>query len=323
MTKPRRVIFAVAALALAIAAFAVGVSYRHDISVQRARVAAAGRVVATRCGPLEYAEAGRGPAVLVVHGAGGGYDQGIEIGAPIARAGFRVIAPSRFGYLGTSLPPDGSAAAQADAHACLLDALGIDRAAIMGVSAGAPSAMQFVLRHPRRASALVLLVPAAFVPRAAGAAPIRTPPGVQLLFETALASDFLYWAATRLARPTLIRAMLATPVEVVESAGAEERARVSRLLEEIQPVGRRRLGLINDGAVVSTLPRYELERIEAPTLAVSAADDLFGTFDTARYTAEHIRGARFIAFPSGGHLLAGRSHEADAAIVRFLAEHAK
>jgi pimeloyl-ACP methyl ester carboxylesterase len=50
---------------------------------------------------------------------------------------------SRFGYLRTPLPADASAAAQADAHACLLDALGIRRAAIVGASAGAPSAMQF------------------------------------------------------------------------------------------------------------------------------------------------------------------------------------
>ena len=34
-------------------------------------------------------------------------------------------APSRFGYLRTPLPSDASPAAQADAHSCLLDALGL------------------------------------------------------------------------------------------------------------------------------------------------------------------------------------------------------
>jgi membrane protease YdiL (CAAX protease family) len=41
-------------------------------------------------------------------------------------------------YLGTPMPADASAAAQADAHVCLLDALGIAKAAVMGGSAGAP-----------------------------------------------------------------------------------------------------------------------------------------------------------------------------------------
>ena len=35
---------------------------------------------------------------------GGGFDQGLEIMAPLAASGFRLIAVSRFGYLGTPLP---------------------------------------------------------------------------------------------------------------------------------------------------------------------------------------------------------------------------
>jgi pimeloyl-ACP methyl ester carboxylesterase len=66
------------------------------------------------------------------------------------------------------------------------------------------------------------------------------------------------------------------------------------------------------------LPRYELERIAVPTLILSAADDLFGTFDGARYSAEHIPRARFIGFPSGGHLLVGHQKEVMSEIAAFL-----
>jgi pimeloyl-ACP methyl ester carboxylesterase len=59
-----------------------------------------------------------------------------------------VIAMSRFGHLRTPMPADASALAQAEAHVCLLDALGIPRAAVMGGSAGAPSALQMAIRHP-------------------------------------------------------------------------------------------------------------------------------------------------------------------------------
>jgi hypothetical protein len=58
------------------------------------------------------------------------------------------------------------------------------------------------------------------------------------------------------------------------------------------------LGLINDAALISPLPRYALERIRAPTLVMSVADDRFGTYDGARYTAEHVPGARFIGYAS-------------------------
>jgi pimeloyl-ACP methyl ester carboxylesterase len=293
-------------------------AYQHDIHVARERVATGSRIAQTRCGPIEYAVVGEGPPVLMVHGAGGGYDQGLDFGEPLAKRGLRIIAMSRFGYLRTPLPHDASAAAQADAHACLLDALDIPRAAIIGASAGAPSAMQFALRHSDHCSALVLVVPAAYVPRPDGAPPMKTPARTEFLFDTALRSDFLFWVAPRLSRPTLIRAILATPPAVVENATAAEQARVAAVLEHILPVAPRRSGLLNDAAVTSSLQRYELERIAAPTLVMSAADDLFGTFDGARYTAEHVPGARFIGYPSGGHLLVGHQEDVVSEIAAFL-----
>ncbi len=102
--------------------------------------------------------------LLAVHGSGGGFDQGMAFAAPLATKGVRVIAMSRFGYLRTPMPADASAEAQADAFVCLLDALDIDTAAVMGGSAGALSALQMAIRHPDRVSALVLLVPLAWKP---------------------------------------------------------------------------------------------------------------------------------------------------------------
>jgi 2-hydroxy-6-oxonona-2,4-dienedioate hydrolase len=298
-------------------------SYQREIRQARARISTGSQVVQTACGPIEYAVAGDGPPILVVHGAGGGYDQGLDLGGPLAKSGFRVIAMSRFGYVRTPLPADASATAQADAHACLLDALKISRAAIIGVSAGAPSSMQFALRQPERCDALVLLVPAVYVPRPGGAPPMKTPARTEFLFDTALRFDFLFWAAQRLAPSTVMQSILATPAAVVENASADERARVSRIQQHILPVSPRRLGLLNDAAVTSSLPRYELERIDAPTLVISVADDLFGTFDGARYTAEHVSNARFIGYPSGGHVWVGHHNDVLSEIASFLKQQSR
>ncbi len=300
----------------------LSLGYRRDIRRARERISAGSRIVATPCGQIEYAVAGDGPPVLVVHGAGGGFDQGLLLSEPLVERGFRVIALSRFGYLRTPLPADASAEAQADAHACLLDALKIERAAVVGASAGAPSSMQFALRHPNRTCALVLLVPAAYPAhiekRLEGSTPKKAPAGTAFLFDTALRSDFLFWIASRLARGTVYRAILGTPPSVVENASAEERKRVAEVLEWILPVNLRRLGLLNDAAIIPSLPRYELERIAAPTLIFSLADDLYGTYEGARYSAEHIPRARFIGYPSGGHLWVGHQKEVMSEVAAFL-----
>jgi pimeloyl-ACP methyl ester carboxylesterase len=305
-------------LLLAATAVAVYLAYRRDLDAAYERISAGSLLAQTPCGPIEYAVAGEGAPVLVVHGAGGGIDQGMDAAKGLAAVGFRVVAVSRFGYLRTPLPADASPEAQADAHACLLDALGIGRAAIIGASAGAPSAMQFALRHPQRCLALVLLVPAAFVPRPGGAPSLTPPARTVFLFDTALRSDFLYWAWMRLANRTLVGAILATPPEVLEKADAEEQARAAQMLDHTLPVTARRLGLVNDAKVVLSLPRYELERIRAPTLVIGVADDRFGIWHSARYTAEHIPGARFVGYPSGGHVWIGHHKEMLGEVAAFL-----
>jgi len=298
----------------------VAAQFRRDVRAARNRYAALRRVAETRRGPIEYAMVGAGAPLLLVHGAGGGYDQALDFGLPLVGNGFCVIAMSRFGYLGTPLPDDASPAAQADAHAALLDALDLPDAAILGASAGAPSSMQFALRHRDRCKALVLVVPAAFVPRRGGAAPLTTPAGTEALFDTALRFDFLYWVATRLARKAMVRGLLATPISVLDQLGPEETARVDAILAHILPVSARRSGLLNDASVCSALARYDLEAIAAPTLVTSVADDLFGTYDVARYTAQHIPGARFLGFRSGGHVWLGHHRQHLAEIAAFLRE---
>jgi 2-hydroxy-6-oxonona-2,4-dienedioate hydrolase len=253
-----------------------------------------------------------------VHGAGGGFDQGMFIFMPLVKYGYRVIAMSRFGYLRTPLPADASPAAQADAHASLLDALNIRRAVVIGASAGAPSAMQFALRHPERTAALVLMVPAAYVPRSGGAPSMRIPAGLEFLFNTALRSDFLFWALPRLAPQTTFRTILGTPPAVLQYASAEGRAYLYLMIELILPVSMRHLGLLNDAEITTSLQRYELEKISAPTLIMSVADDLYGTFDSARYSSKHIPHARFVGYRKGGHLGVGLQKEIISEIAAFL-----
>ncbi len=316
--KRSRAILTAAAALPAVAATVAYFRYRHDLRVAKARVSLGSKLISTPCGPIEYADVGTGAPVFVIHGAGGGFDQGLEFARPLIDQGFRVIAPSRFGYLRTPLPKDASPMAQADAHACLLDALHLDKVAVLGASAGAPSAMQLCLRHPERCTAMVLMVPLAYSAGPEGAPPEKPSALREFLINTMLSSDFAFWTFSKLARKAMIRTVLGTPPEDVEKTGAEEQAHVVEFLAHIEPISRRKKGLKNETAVARGLPRYDLERLHAPTLVLSAEDCLYNTYPGARYTAEHIQGARFVGYPTGGHLFVGHQTELWSEVEKFL-----
>ncbi len=111
----------------------------------------------TAVGEIEFAEMGEGPAVIALHGAMGGYDQGLILAQTVAESGYRFIAVSRPGYLGTPLSSGKSPEAQGDLMAALLDSLHISHAGVLAVSGGGPAAIQFGLRHGDRCRGLVLI----------------------------------------------------------------------------------------------------------------------------------------------------------------------
>jgi pimeloyl-ACP methyl ester carboxylesterase len=111
----------------------------------------------TALGVVEYVEIGDGPVVVALHGAMGGYDQSLILAQTIGNAGYRYIAMSRPGYLGTPMSSGQTPEQQGDLISALLDELGVAKAGVMAVSGGGPSAVQFGLRHSDRCTGLVLV----------------------------------------------------------------------------------------------------------------------------------------------------------------------
>ena len=85
--------------------------YHQSLVAARNRLDAAPRhsVHSTRSGAIEYADHGDGALVLVSHPLLGGFDIGINTGRAYIGGGFRLIAPSRFGYLGIDVAGRGDA----------------------------------------------------------------------------------------------------------------------------------------------------------------------------------------------------------------------
>jgi 2-hydroxy-6-oxonona-2,4-dienedioate hydrolase len=287
-------------------------AYRRDLRAARARALSGSRILETRCGPIEYGTIGEGSPVLVLHGTSGGWDQGVFSARGLVGQGFRVIAPSRFGYLRTPMPMNASPEAEADTWASFLDALGIDRLPVIAFSAGAAPAVQLALRHPDRVSALVLNVPGA-----GGLCSSRavTPPRV--LLDALYRFDFLMWTIMRLA-PRIMHLLVAVPSSLIPSLPPDEKATLDEAIRMILPVSTRRLGVLNEGKTQGSGRQYPLERVSTPTLLISAADDLYRTLPVARHAASLIPHARLIDFATGGHLLLGRTNEVWPAVATFL-----
>jgi 2-hydroxy-6-oxonona-2,4-dienedioate hydrolase len=301
----------VGAVVLLLAFLALTLTCRHDMQAARERIAGRGQVVASPFGDLEFLEhPGSGPVVLVVHGSGGGFDQGELVAQAVLDDNVRWIAPSRFGYLRSTFYPGATFDDQAHAYAYLLDHLGIDRVAVVALSHGGPSAQLFAALHPERVSSLTLL--------SCGVAAADDPAQVRSNRQgDALAwifgADWRYWALTRFQRGRLLALMGANPA-VVAGLDEEARRRIDQVVDFMHPVSLRSAGAAFDNQ--AAMPNERIAAIRAPTLVVHAKDDTLQLFRHAEYAAATIPGARLVAFDRGGHLLLAIEHETIRAEIR-------
>lgn len=290
-------------------------SFSNTMAAHQRRVSQSSLLADTRSGVLEYAIGGAGDPLMMIHGTGGGFDQGLRFGQSLMARGFRIIAPSRFGYLRSDFPDDPSPARQADALVDLLDHLGVERLPVAGGSAGALSAAQFALRHPDRCSALILLVPAMNLE---GRDPVEFTGLQRFLVNRLQTSDIWFWLLSRAMPEQMIGTLLATDPQLLRTVPHEERMRARLILDEIMPVSRRTRGMVNDGHHAGSPADIDLQAITAPTLIISAEDDRFGTAGTARIMASRITGSRLVIYPAGGHVWLGHDSDIADGILNFL-----
>lgn len=275
----------------------VSAVYLRDMGRNYERVQAKGTVIPSPYGNIEYTEGGSGPAVLVIHGSGGGYDQAELIVQAVLGEQFYCIAPSRFGYLRSTFHEGATWDDQAHAYAYLLDELGVEKAAVVAMSHGGPSALLFAALHPERVSSLTL-ISCGVAPSAASDQEEANRKGRML---TALyRHDLPYWAITKMFRKQFMGLMGASG-EVIDSLTAEQMELADNIIDYMNPVSLRTAGVSFDNK--GQLPGDRIAVIRAPTRIFHARDDGLQLFHNAEFAASRIPGARLVSFERGGHLL--------------------
>ena len=249
-------------------------------------------------GNVTYLDEGSGEAILSVHGIFGGYDQAYET-VKTRKSTNRLIAPSRFGYLGSDIKGDGSPKAQAEAFAELLDFLDIDGVFVLATSAGGTPAIRFAFDHPERVKGLILFC---------SAMPPAQEPESYLQYQAppeALISDFAMYLISPLFEP-----LMGLPPSTVE---------------DIQPISERKAGAILDGERTNPdmerhFDQYPIESLKMPILILHAKDDSVASFEKTRLAVPRFPDCTFIAFEDGGHMMAGHEQEINEALDHFLSD---
>jgi 2-hydroxy-6-oxonona-2,4-dienedioate hydrolase len=285
------------AIGLILAAVLVSAAYFWDMNRAYERINGKSTVITSPYGDIEFTEVGSGPDVLVIHGSGGGYDQGELLARAVLGDQFHWITPSRFGYLRSTFHEGATFDDQARAYAYLLDQLGINKVAVVALSHGGPSALLFAVLYPERVSSLTLI--------SCGVASSAAQDQVQAnqkgdMLMTIFKHDPLYWAITKLFKRQLMELMGAND-EVIAGLTPGQRELVDQVIDYMNPVTLRSDGAAFDNK--AKMPNERIAAVKAPTLIFHATDDTLQLYHNAQFAASTIPGARLVSFQRGGHLL--------------------
>ena len=249
-------------------------------------------------GTMSYVDEGRGEVILSVHGIFGGYDQAFDTCKDFISE-YRILAPSRFGYLDSDILGSGTPAEQAAAYVELLDKLGIDKVYLLATSAGGSIAIRFALDYPERTKGLILYC---------SAMPLATKPVKYAEYAgppAFLCNDYAMFLLSPLFEPVM---------------GMD-----SSTIYGMLPIGERKAGVVLDASITNpdmarNFDSYIIEDLKIPTLILHAKDDKLASYADVEKARNRFPNCTLVSFETGGHLMVGHGDEVKKAVTEFVKE---
>lgn len=241
---------------------------------------------------------GSGPPVILLHAATGfsGVWRDYQL-APLAAAGFRVIAYDRRGYGKSRVDAAAAPGTAADDLDALVRHLGIDRFHLVGTAAGGFVAADYALSFQKRLRSLVIA---------------NSLVGLE---------DEDYLAIGRRIRPSQFESLPPDFRELgpaYRAASAEGTTRWLAHVEASRPPGPR-------AAAQPTKNKKTLQAMESiavPTLLIAGDADFYGPPPVMSLVAKRIKGSQFLTLREVGHSAFWEQPEAfNTAVLDFLRKH--
>ena len=254
------------------------------------------------------AEAGdaASPAVILLHGTGGHWEVYAPTIGPLSKH-FHCIAVDMVGN-GFSDRPDYDYEIDVYVHhvAGVLDALGVPKASLIGMSLGAWVAARFALDHPERTGKLILQSPAGLIATAENMARIRA--------ERTRAVEDPSWESIK----AMFDHLIADEDNRIPDIIALRQA-IYRLPQTKQAIDHVLILQDPDARERNLLSAEQWSGIKAPTLVVASGKDHGEYQSTARQVARLIPNAEILEMPAVRHWPAFEDPATfNAAALRFL-----
>lgn len=244
---------------------------------------------AETCGyRTNYHDHGTGPAMLVLHGSGAGVCAWANWRTfiPAMQDRFRVIAPDLVGFGYTETPADFEFRfmdSWVEQIIALLDALGIEKAHVVGNSFGGSLALWLAWKHPGRFDRLVLMGP--------GGWPAKVNANLELLWDFKPTAEHMKAAMSVMAwdKSLVTDELIAMRLKACSRPGALDH------FHKLFPAPRQRW------LDAQTLPIHALQGITHPTLLVHGRDDVVVEPQVSWNLHQHLPNSELHTIAKCGH----------------------
>ncbi len=247
-------------------------------------------------GKMTYIDEGKGEVILSIHGIFGGFDQAYET-CKAFQEKYRILAPSRFGYLYSDIKGKGTPKEQAEAYLELINRKGIDKVFLLATSAGGTVAFRFALDYPERTKGLILFSSSLPYSEKPEKYPEYAGPPQFLCYDYAM--------------------FLICPL--FQSIMGMDKSTIYGML----PIRERKKGVAIDAAITNidmarNYDEYRIEDLKVPILILHSKDDKLASFESAKSVLHRFPRYQLVSFDKGGHLMVGHEKEVKEAVISFI-----